>query len=75
MNLISGYVYRDTSKKTRVKEVVYKWTSTNHPNPEKVYAIVHEVGEPDMQSCYGIDPSLLTGPLRPATLKDLGRQD
>lgn len=71
MNLLEGYVYVDTSKTTRVKEVVYKWTS-GVEHEKNVFAIVHEVGEPDMQSCYGLSPDLLTGPIRQATDEDLG---
>ena len=47
MNLLEGYVYKDTRKD---KEVVYKWVSISDTDPYKVFAIVHEIGEPDMQS-------------------------
>ena len=72
MELIEGYVYRDTSKTTRVKEVVYKWSAVGVLDPKIIFDIVHEVGEPDMQSCYGLNPGFLEGPIRQATSKDLG---
>ena len=68
MILLEGYVYRDTTNGYKSeKEVVYKWISSDNQ-----YAIVHEVGEPDMQSCYGVSKDLLTGPIRKANNKDLG---
>jgi len=77
MNLIEGYVYKDESKTwTNGKLVVFKWTSIDDSDKKdkdkETFAIVHPVGEPDMQSCYGIKPSLLSGPIRKATSEDRG---
>lgn len=79
MNLIQGYVYKDESKSsTNGKLVVYKWTSVSDRDPKdpkagrKTWAIVHPVGEPDMQSCYGLPLNKLSGPIRQATKEDRG---
>lgn len=79
MNLISGNVYKDESKSyTNGEEVVFKWTSVGDRDPKdlkapkKIWAIVHPIGEPDMQSCYGLRPDELSGPIRKATREDRG---
>ena len=41
--------------KEKTQKVIFKWCSISE-DKKKVYAIVHPVGEPDMQSTYGTDP-------------------
>lgn len=50
--LIEGTVYLDN--KTQ-EYVIFKWMSRDGRN-----AIVHPVGEPDMQSMYGLPPNELS---------------
>jgi hypothetical protein len=50
VQLISGRTYMDTLRQERV---VLKWVIVGEDG--KTSAIVHPEGEPDMQSCYGMN--------------------
>ena len=77
MNLLKGYVYVDETD-TKGNEVVFKWTSVmdrdlaDPKSARKICAILHPIGEPDMQSCYGVPLDKLRGPIRKATTEDRG---